>query len=167
MALLTAAKELLIRAELAEIFTTADAHIFSRPRQIISKQHFIANTTKTVLGVEEVRYLEFYFTGFEDVLDEAQLDEDCVPVRINYAGQIGFQHIEPTRSDASYSHDSVVSFIIATRNNVIDNGDLIIDSVTHQLSRLTEVNALRIEPHPVTEFMTHMWDFSFNVEVRA
>ena len=167
MPLLTAAKELAIAAELESIFTSADAHIFTRPRQIISKQHFIANTTKTVLGVEEVRYLEIYLEGLE-VLgdDEQQLDSDCVAVNLQYRGQFGFQYME-RRSDLSYSFDDAKEYMIFLHNSAIDNGTIIVDSVNHELSRLTQQLPLRIEDHPITEFPTHLWDFTFNVEVRA
>ena len=167
MPLLTAAKETAIAAELAEIFASADAVVFTRPRQIISKQHFIANTTKTILGVTEVRYLEIYLEGIEVLPDdEQQLDSDCVAVNLQYRGQFGFQYMEQ-RSDASYSFDDAKEYMIFLHNAAIDNGTLIVNSVDHELSRLTQVAPLRIEDHPITEFPTHLWDFTFNVEVRA
>lgn len=166
MPLADGVKELAIRGALAAFMASPDAHVFSRPREIISKQHFIANTAKTILGKTEIRYVEFGFVGFTDVLDEAQFDDDCVPVRLNYRGQVGFSYVEK-RSDNSNSYDSVVAYILDLRNKFLDNADIIISGKRYMVSRLSEMPGqdLRIEPHPITEFETHLWDFSFYVGV--
>lgn len=164
MPLMTPQKEAAIRQELFEIFDDSEAHTFLVDRQIISKTHFEANTAIEVDGRREVRYLQIYFTGFENLVNEQQSDDDCVPVRLNYTGQVGFQYIEE-RSDNSTSDDSVTAYILNMRNKGLNNRDLIISGETYELGFLTEVVPLRVEDHPVLEFPTHIWDFRFYVEV--
>jgi len=166
MALLTPAKELAVRAKLKEIFEElTDIYVFDRPRQIVSKQHFEAHTTKTILGKKEIRYLEFYFVDFVDLDDEAQLDADCVPVDLLYEGQIGFSYVE-SRSDDSNSFNDIKACILDLRNMFLDNGDLIISGITYELKRMEPLRQLRIERHPVTEQEMHLYDFKFSVGVR-
>lgn len=167
MALIDGPKELAIRAAVLATFSSlTDVFIFSRPREIESSQEFVATTTKIILGNPEVRYLEFWFEGFADVQDESQLDDDCVPVHVNYRGQIGFAHVEGLRSDDSNSHDTVAAFILDFRNRIVNNGTLIVGGKSHELSRLTQLIPMRIDRHPLTKQDTHLWDFSFHVEVR-
>lgn len=165
MALLSPEKEQDIREKLEEIFTFAEAHVFTRPRQITSMQHFVTNTGIDVLGKKEIRYVEFYSVGLTDQDFQSQLDDDCVPVRINYRGQVGFQYVEK-RSDDSFSYDDVIAFIIKLRNHVLDNQAIQTKGgLWHDVGRLTETAELRIEDHPITNQATHLWDFSFYVEV--
>lgn len=166
MPLINGTKELAIRNKLVEIYQAVDAgfYVFHRSRFITLKQHFEANTSKAGEDRNEIRYLQIGFTGFTDALDEAQLDEDCVPVYVNYELEAFAQHVG-TRSDASNSEDDYIAWLLALRNETIDNGNIVVTGLTYELGRLVQLENVAPTQHEVMDVNGYISRYTVSVRV--